>query len=160
MDGPPALTIEPEDAAAGDAFIAAGLSAALMASIAALTACGALQSHEHALGATCLVFLSLALTGLLIHRARRQEPASVLRWDGQSWYWSCGQEDALCAVQWMMDVQYGMLLRVHMPDGSRKSLWLRRKAHAKNWCALRRALIFSGSTAYPRVESGLSWHGG
>lgn len=155
MDGPPALTIELIDARA-DAAIAVALTCLLMACLAALVACGALQSPERVLGAVFLVCTSLILTGCLVRRMRVLQPVSVLRWDGQSWYGSCGQGDALCSVQWMMDLRYWMLLQVRELGGGRAWLWLRRKAYAKNWYALRRALIFSARTAHDHAESGLS----
>jgi len=158
MHGPSALTLE-LTGVRWDAAIAAGLSCVLLVCITALIFAGAFRSLEHGLAAAALIVVSLAPTWYLVRGSGIPSLDTVLRWDGQAWLWSCNQEDAACSVRWMMDVQHGMLLQVELPGGKQQWLWLWRKAHAKNWFALRRALIFSASTTDDRAESGLSWHG-
>lgn len=158
MDGPSALTVE-FTGPKSDAAIAAGLCCVLLACVAALGMAGAWRSAGEFLPAAALIALSFSTCGYLVWRCEVLPLHAVLRWDGQAWLWSCSHDDAACSVRWMMDLQYGMLLQVQLPVGKRHWLWLWRKAHAKNWFALRRALIFSASTANARPESGLSWPG-
>ncbi len=158
MDGPSALTLE-LTGSKSDAAIAAGLCCVLLVCTTALGVAGALRSAEHLLAAVALAVLSLATSWYLARRSEVLPLHAALRWDGQGWLWSCGHDDASCSVRWMMDLQYGMLLQVQLPGGTRHWLWLWRKAHAKNWFALRRALIFSARTAHDHAKSGLSWPG-
>lgn len=153
MHGPSATTLE-APVSGFDAPIAGALSAMVYASIAGLWACGALQSSGSGLWAAGVLASSLILTMYLARCARTVRAVAVLRWDGQNWFWSRGSDDAICMAKWVMDLQLWMLLQVQLPDGSREWLWLRRKALAKNWYPLRRALIFSATTAHDRVVSG------
>jgi len=153
MHGPSAMTVQ-VPVSGFDAPIAGALSAMVCASIAGLWACGALQSAGSGLWAVGVLASSLILTMYLVRCARTVRAVAVLRWDGQNWFWSCGPDDASCMAKCVMDLQRWMLLQVQLPDGSREWLWLRRKALAKNWYPLRRALIFSAITAHDRAVNG------
>ena len=147
MDGPSAVTVE-ASVSGGDAFIAAALTCMVIASIAGLVGCGALQSPVNGIWAAGVLASSLGLTLYLARCSQMVRAVAVLRWDGQNWFWSCEKDDALCSVHWVMDLQLWMLLQVQLPGGRREWLWLRRKAYAKNWYPVRRALIFSATAAH------------
>jgi hypothetical protein len=90
---------------------------------------------------------SLALAVFCMTRSRPAVHGSVLRWDGQNWFWSRQNDDGVCAVQCVMDLQVWMLLRMQSPQGACEWIWLQRKDHVKHWFALRRVLIFDSVSA-------------
>lgn len=158
MEGPGALTLE-YTGSRSDAVIAAGLGCVVAACIAGLAVAGSLRTLQHSVAAVALMLASFGPSLYLMRRSGIAASHGVLRWDGQGWLWSWEHADSACPVGLMLDLHHVMLLQVGLPDGERQWLWLWRKAHAKNWFALRRALIFSASTTSKPTESGLSWQG-
>ena len=152
MDGPPAVTVE-VPAHRTDAAIAAALNGVFTACIVALVFGGSIRFAEQWLGVAALLALSLLPAWQLVRISCRRSGAR-LRWDGEGWSWSCAGHDAACSVRWTMDLQHWMLLQLRQEDGHQEWVWLRRKALAKNWFALRRALIFSAGAAHDSTKSG------
>ena len=141
MGGPPAVTLAIPGVGL-DGHIAAGLTLLLVLGLVGLFAFGAVQIPADLIYLLPLLLFSLALAVFCMTRARLATHAPVLRWDGQNWFWSRQNDDALCAVQCVMDLQAWMLLRLQTSEGACEWVWLQRKGHVKIWYPLRRVLIF------------------
>ena len=133
-----------------DGPVAAGLTFLLVLSLVGLFAFGAVQIPADLIYMVVLLLSSLVLAVFCATRSRPAVHGSVLRWDGQNWFWSRQNDDALCAVQCVMDLQAWMLLRLQTSEGACEWIWLQRKDHHKNWYPLRRALIFDAVPADER----------
>jgi hypothetical protein len=97
-----------------------------------------------------MLLFSLALAVFCITRSRPAVHGSVLRWDGRNWFWSRQNDDGVCAVHCVMDLQLCVLLRLQTSEGAREWIWLQRKDHVKSWYPLRRVLIFDAVSADDR----------
>jgi hypothetical protein len=149
MSGPPAVTVAIPGAGL-DGPIAAVLTSVLVLALVGLFAFGAVQIPADLIYLAPLLLFSLALAVFCVTRSRSAVHGSVLRWDGQNWFWSSQNDDGVCAVQCVMDLQVWMLLRVQSPEGACEWIWLQRKDHVKRWFALRRVLIFDFVSADDR----------
>ena len=149
MSGPPAVTVAMTGVGL-DGPIAAALTFLLALSLAGLFATGALQIPADLIYTAPLFVGSLGLAVFCAVRSRLASHGSVLRWDGQNWFWSRHNDDGVRAVQCVMDLQVGMLLRMQSPEGACEWIWLQRKDHVKHWFALRRVLIFDAVSADDR----------
>ena len=149
MGGPPAVTVEIPGVGL-DGHIAAGLTFVLVLALVGLFAFGALQIPADLIYTVPLLGGSLGLAVFCAVRSRLASHESVLRWDGQNWFWSRHNDDGVCTVQCVMDLQVGMLLRMQSPEGACEWIWLLRKDHVKHWFALRRVLIFDAVSADDR----------
>ena len=141
MGGPPAVTVAIPGVGL-DGHIAAGLTFLLVLTLVGLFAFGAVQIPADLIYLAPMLLFSLALAGFCMTHSRPAVHGSVLRWDGQNWFWSRQNEDVLCAVQCVMDLQAWMLLRLQTSEGACEWIWLQRKGHVKIWYPLRRVLIF------------------
>lgn len=146
MGGPPAVTLAIFGVGL-DGLIAAGLTFLLVLTLVGLFGFGAVQIPADLIYVVLLLLSSLALTVFCMSRSRPAVHGSVLRWDGQSWFWSCQNDDGVCAVHCVMDLQVWMLLRLQTSEGAREWVWLQRKDHVKSWYPLRRVLIFDAVSA-------------
>jgi hypothetical protein len=141
MGGPPAVTLAiPGDGL--DGHIAAGLTFLLVLTLVGLLGFGAVQIPADLIYLAPMLLFSLELAGFCMTRSRPAVYGSVLRWDGQNWFWSRQNDDGVCAVHCVMDLQVWMLLRLQTSEGAREWIWLQRKDHVKSWYPLRRVLIF------------------
>ena len=134
-----------------DGSIAAGLTFVLVLALVGLFAFGAVQIPADLIYLVLTLLFSLALAVFCVTRSRPAVHVSVLRWDGQNWFWSRQNDDGVCAVQCVMDLQVWMLLRMQSPEGACEWIWLQRKDHVKHWFALRRVLIFDSVSADDRT---------
>ncbi len=130
-----------------DSPLAVGMTFVLFLSLAGLFACGALQMPADLIYPLLMLLGSLGLAVFWVPRGRAATHGLVLRWDGQSWLWSCQKDDGVCAVQYVMDLQVWMLLRLQTSEGASHWIWLQRKDHLTSWEPLRRALIFDAVPA-------------
>jgi len=147
MGGPPAVTV----AMAGDGLdgpIAMGMTFTLALSLVGLFAGGAIPSPADLLYPFLLLVVSIGLAVFCAARARPATHGDVLRWDGHNWFWSHQDDEGVCAVHSVMDLQVCMLLRLRTPEGACEWIWLRRKDYVKCWQALRRVLIFDAISAH------------
>jgi len=143
MGGPPAVTVEIPGVGL-DGHIAVGLTLVLVLALVGLFAFGAVQIPADLIYLVPMLLFSLALAVFCVTRSRPAVHGSVLRWDGQNWFWSRQNDDGVCAVHCVMDLQVWMLLRLQTSEGAREWTWLQRKDHVKSWYPLRRVLIFDG----------------
>ena len=141
MGGPPAVTVAIPGVGL-DGPIAAGLTFLLVLSLVGLFAFGAVQIPADLIYTVLLLLSSIVLAVFCVARSRPAVHGSVLRWDGQNWFWSRQNDDALCAVQCVMDFQAWMLLRLQTSEGACEWIWLQRKGRVKIWYPLKRVLIF------------------
>jgi hypothetical protein len=154
MGGPPAVTVAIPGVGL-DGHIAAGLTFLLVLTLVGLFGFGAVQIPADLIYLVPMLLFSLALAVFCMSRSRPAVHGSVLRWDGQNWFWSRQNDDGLCAVHCVMDFQAWMLLRLQTSEDARECIWLQRKDHVKSWYPLRRALIFDKVSAdSPAVEIG------
>lgn len=146
MGGPPAVTLVIPGVGL-DGPIAAGLSALLVLGLVGLFAFGAVQTPADLIYTLPLLLCSIALAVLCMTRPPLATHAPVLRWDGRNWFRSFQDGDGVCEVEYVMDLQVCMLLKLRTLEGVREWIWLQRKDHHKNWYPLRRALIFDAVPA-------------
>ena len=149
MGGPPAVTLAIPGVGL-DGPIAAGLTFLLVLTLVGLFAFGAVQIPADLIYLATILLFSLALAGFCMTRSRPAVHGSVLRWDGHNWFWSRQNDDGVCAVRCVMDLQVWMLLRLRTSEGAGEWIWLQRKDHVKSWYPLRRVLIFDAVSADDR----------
>jgi hypothetical protein len=145
MGGPPAVTLAIPSVGL-DGHIAAGLTFLLVLTLVGLFPFGAVQIPADLIYIVLLLLSSLVLAVFCITRSRPAVHGSVLRWDGQTWFWSHQNDDGVCAVHCVMDLQVWMLLRLQTSEGASEWIWLQRKDHVRSWEPLRRALIFGAAS--------------
>ena len=67
-----------------------------------------------------------------------------LSWDGDSWWWSCGDMHLPGRVRVVMDLQAALLLEFSSPSSSPgpsvQWLWVQRRVNPAGWTDLRRAV--------------------
>lgn len=65
----------------------------------------------------------------------------VLRWDGEHWYWSGFEDQAVSQATCVLDLQHRVLLRIQGTTGKVHWLWLQSLAMDSRWLAFRRAIV-------------------
>ncbi len=108
---------------------------------------GVLAGWYWCIGSSCepwrqwLYAITLLLAGLVAFRNWWFSPNGTLRWDGQGWQLDVLNSRLGGIVSLHLDLQAWLLLCLRSEDGSRKWLWLERRADPVNWHALRGAVF-------------------
>lgn len=71
-----------------------------------------------------------------------------LRWDGERWYWSDGQDHAVIRLACAVDLQHFLLLHIALERGAGRWLCLHSPAMDGHWLALRRAVVAAQQSRY------------
>jgi hypothetical protein len=72
-----------------------------------------------------------------------------LRWDGERWHWSDGQDHGVTRLSCVIDLQRCLLLRIDCEQARILWLWLYSPAMDARWLALRRAVVASPKANSP-----------
>ena len=79
-----------------------------------------------------------------------RSPQGWLRWDGMSWSWSPAEDAAMLDVRVVFDFQSLLLISLRREGQQPFHLWLERSnEQARQWSALRRALVYAQKRAIP-----------
>jgi hypothetical protein len=79
--------------------------------------------------------------------ALRRGAQGHLRWDGEHWHWSAGQDFGVTEVSRVLDLQYLLILRIRLDNGIKLWLWLESRGMGAAWMALRRAVVASQASS-------------
>jgi hypothetical protein len=87
-----------------------------------------------------LLLVFLLAVGLAYTRLRRPV-TGLLNWDGEQWYWTTQQVQAVSELACVLDLQRVLLLRVRCGSANPEWLWLESAAMGGSWLAMRRAVV-------------------
>lgn len=122
----------------------------LLAALVAVFAGLAWRSQSHPDPWKQWVFLlSLLFACLVAVRAWWREAGGTLRWDGQVWTWSRGENSVGVKLVLRLDLQFCMLLQLSNEHGDQHWIWPQRRHGAALWSPLRRAVYFSVMSMSP-----------
>jgi hypothetical protein len=91
--------------------------------------------------ASAVLLLAFLTTVLFAYSSLRRPVQGLLSWDGEQWYWTTQQVQAVTELACVLDLQRVMLLRLRCGQASVQWLWLESAAMGGSWQALRRAVV-------------------
>ncbi|MBU1362016.1 MAG: hypothetical protein KKC85_09565 [Gammaproteobacteria bacterium] len=87
-----------------------------------------------------MVFAVVVAAGLLRKHLGASEAPSVLEFNGREWTLSGKAKRRIAQVAVALDLQFAMLLRLKLLQGTPRWIWVDRNLSARHWGDLRRAL--------------------
>jgi len=85
-----------------------------------------------------LVLLGVCSVAVLVWR---RSPQGRLSWDGQSWNWTCADLSVCGVLTVHLDLQFFLVLCLHLDSGAAIWLWPERGATEVRWNSLRQAVF-------------------